>query len=105
MIFFCFSLYNSVFRLTYESQHLENRLPKGVETNDETFHGGIHKSRVYPMHSCSIFSNDTEFVANVRPGAELCDIYLHTDYCLKVCSTKLFVRSIRNQNGKFVLLY
>ena len=91
-----------IFSLTYEAQHLENRLPKGVQTNAETFHSGVHSSRVYPMHSCSIFSNDTEFIANVRDGGELCDVFLHTDYQIQICSKKLFVQSVRNQDGKLL---
>ena len=89
------------FSLTYESRQLLESLPRGVLSNDATFHGGIHTARVYPMHSCSIFSNDTEFIANVGNDIEACDVYLHTDYCLKVCSSKLFVKSVRNQDSKY----
>ena len=88
--------------MTYEGRQLENRLPKGVLTNDATFHGGIHSRKIYPMHSCSIFSNDTEFIGRVREDAELCDVFLHTDYSIKVCSTKLFVNSLRNQDGELI---
>ena len=92
------------FSLTYEANHLENRLPKGVQTNDATFHAGIHSTRVFPMHSCSIFSHDNEFISNIRDDGNLCDVYVHTDYCLKVCSTKLFTESKRNQDGKLICI-
>ena len=91
--------------MTYEYQQLENRLPKGVLDNTTTFHAGIHQPKVYPMHSCSIFSNDSEFITNVRGDSEQCDVYLHTDYILQICSTKLFVKSIRNQEGELYMHY
>ena len=101
MIFNFCHIYVKFFSLTYEARRIDQRLPRGVLPNAETFHGGIHTSKKYPMHSCSIFSNDTEFVSNVFEDPERCDVFLHTDYTIMVCSKKLFVHSVRNQDSKY----
>ena len=81
---------------------ISERLPRGVMSNDVTFHAGIHDEKKYKMHSCTIFSHGLEFVSGVRREGDSCSLYVHTDYTIQVCSERLFVRSVRNSDGKFL---
>lgn len=82
---------------------INERLPRGVAPNDATFHAGVHDMKKYKMHSCTIFSYGLDFVSGIRREGDSCSLYSHTDYTIQVCSENLFVRSVRNQEGNFLV--
>ena len=90
-----------VFRFTYDEQGIGDRLPIGVRTFDETFHGSSRDPDTHKMHSSSIFTYGLEFLGDISRARDDAVLYRHTDYIIQVYSDKLFPPSRRNNDGKF----